>query len=89
MKVKVENMTSPRGTIVSNQFVIRVDGMRIFQSYNSIIAIVDANGNISLDEKYWDYSRTTAKYRNIFLGETTKETSEKINSGVYNLKNLN
>ena len=35
------------------------------------------------------YSKTTSKYRNMFLGETTKETQKKINSGEYILTNLN
>lgn len=44
---------------------------------------------ISLDEKYWNYSKTTGVYRNIFLGETKKETENKIKSGEYKIINLN
>jgi hypothetical protein len=33
---------------------------------------------VYLDENKWDYSVTTGKYRNIFLGETRKETQKKI-----------
>jgi hypothetical protein len=44
---------------------------------------------IYLDEKYWDYSVTTGKYRNIFLNETKKETEKKIANGTYELTNLN
>ncbi len=44
---------------------------------------------ISLDSKYWDYSATTGKHRNAFLGETKAETQAKINSGEYKLTNLN
>jgi len=29
---------------------------------------------VFLDEKYWNYSRTTAKHRSIFLNESTEET---------------
>ena len=46
-------------------------------------------GQILLDETYWDYSTTTGKYRNQFLGETKRETERKIKSGEYILTNLN
>jgi len=44
---------------------------------------------ITLDVNYWDYSKTTSKYRNEFLGESTKETKAKIKSGEYKLADLN
>ena len=44
---------------------------------------------IVLDKTYWNYSITTSKYRNQFLGESTKETQAKINSGEYKLVDLN
>jgi len=72
-----------------NQFVINQDnGDLIFQSYQSIIA-KKSQGKIYLDNIYWNYSKTTSKHRNIFLGETTKETQNKIKSGEYILTNLN
>lgn len=71
-----------------------------FQSYDSIIAIRELfiSGEIvrsvidrktTLDIYKWDYSKTTGKYRNIFLGESKAETEKKIKSGVYELVNLN
>jgi len=42
-----------------------------------------------LDKKYWNYSNTTGKYRNIFLNETIKDTRAKIKSGTYILTDLN
>ena len=39
---------------------------------------------ITLSED-WDYSKTTGKYRNIFLEETKQETERKIKSGYYNI----
>jgi len=71
-----------------NQFVIIDDEYIYFQSYNSII-VKQGKGKIYLDKYYWDYSRTTGKYRNLFLGETKKETEKKIASGEYELINLN
>ena len=73
-KIKVSNMTSNAGNDIANQFIIRTNKGRYFQSYN---------------EYYWDYSRTTGKYRNNFLNEYTDETRSKIKSGEYKLKNLN
>ena len=64
----------------------------VFQSYDSIIAeciIWNDRIDIKLDETYWNYSKTTGKYRNLFLGETKKETEKKIKSGEYVLTDLN
>ena len=44
---------------------------------------------IELDQKYWNYSNTTGKYRNIFLNETIKDTRAKIKNGTYILTDLN
>lgn len=89
MKIKVKNMQSPKGNTIANQFVIYANNGKYFQSYNSVIALIDNNNNIVLDEYYWDYSITTSKYRNIFLGETTEQTRYQIEIGNYKLKNLN
>jgi len=92
---KIENMTSGNGNTVANQFVIYTDDGQYFQSYSSIIAFIPkgiyqkSQGGIQLDETYWNYSKTTSKYRNQFLNETTKETQAKIDNGTYLLVNLN
>ena len=88
MKTKVENMTSNNGNKIANQFIIYTKTAKYFQSYDSII-VKKTNKVTYLDSYYWDYSPTTSKYRNIFLGETTKETEAKIKSGQYKLTNLN
>ena len=72
-----------------NQFIIYGEDGIYFQSYNSIIVFRPFNGKIQLDKYYWDYSKTTGKYRNLFLNENKKETQEKIDSGEYILTNLN
>ena len=88
--MKVTNMTSSNGNKIANQFIVYdTNGNKYFQSYNSIIAEIDPANNIRLDEKYWNYSNTTGKYRNIFLGETMTDTKKKIKSGEYKLVNLN
>ena len=86
--MKVENMTSPNGNKVANQFIISDNGDEYFQSYRSIIA-KRSKGKIYLDDYYWDYSTTTGKYRNQFLGEGIADTRKKIASGEYILINLN
>ena len=86
--MKVENMTSARGNTVPNQFIITDNGDEYFQSYRSIIA-KRSKGKIYLDDYYWDYSVTTGKYRNEFLGEGIAENRKKIESGEYILTKLN
>jgi len=88
MTDKVQNMTSNNGNKVANQFVIYTDTGSIFQSYNSTIVKLDS-GKTYLDINKWDYSKTTGKYRNIFLNEKKKDTEEKIKSGQYILTDLN
>ena len=88
MTDKVQNMTSKKGNKIANQFVIYTDNGSIFQSYNSTIVKIDS-GKTYLDKNTWDYSKTTGKYRNIFLNESKKDTEEKIKSGEYILTDLN
>jgi len=88
--MKLTNMLSNKGNRIANQFVITDDaGNMYLQSYNSVIAKQGTNGQTWLDRNTWNYSKTTAKYRNMFLGETLKETKAKIKSGVYILADLN
>ena len=87
--MKVYNMTSAKGNKIANQFEIYDKKGTYFQSYNSIIVFINKKGQVYLDKYYWDYSRTTGKYRNIFLGEDKKETENKIKNKIYKLKNLN
>jgi hypothetical protein len=90
--MKVSNMTSSKGTKVANQFIIHTPEATYFKSYDSIIIktfFECGNRVVLLDSYYWDYSKTTAKYRNLFLGETTKETQAKIDKGIYKLIDLN
>lgn len=84
MKQKIE-------IIATNHIIIdTIEGLYL-QSYKSIIAFIPSQKGlpIQLDENNWDYSRTTDKYRDMFLSETKKETELKIASGEYVLTNLN
>ena len=100
--MRISNMTSSNGNKVANQFLVegvgagrfwnkeeRLRSGDAFQSYNSMIAFRDHQGQVYLDENYWDYSVTTGKYRNQFLGEKKAETERKIKAGVYKLVDLN
>jgi len=90
--MRVKNMTSPNGNFVANQFIIIDNNATYFQSYNSIIAkieMIEGSKKVFLDEYYYNYSRTTSKYRNLFLGEVTKEIERKIKEKEYILTNLN
>ena len=84
---EVRSMVSSNGNEVPNQFIIITDLGTVFQSYKTVI-VFETNGKVFLDNK-WNYSRTTGKYRNSFLGESKKETEAKIKSGVYTVTNLN
>jgi hypothetical protein len=85
----VQNLINNNGNTVPNQFLINDDlGRVFFQSYKSIIIKIE-DGQIYLDDYYWDYSVTTGKYRNQVLCENIKETRQKIKSGEYKLIDLN
>ena len=51
--------------------------------------IIEEKIQVSLDKNYWDYSNTTGKYRNIFLGEPKKDTVKQIKIKNYELVDLN
>ena len=76
MSIKVRNMISPRsGNPVANQFVITINGVETFQSYETTIAVRQADGRIVLDVNAFDYSRTTSKYLREFLWGVNKATA--------------
>jgi hypothetical protein len=85
----VLNMKSSKGNKVPNQFIIWTDEEQFFQSYQTIIGKRDNEGNVSLDKNRWDYSVTTSKYRNQWLGMNTKEIKKAIDDGTIQLVNLN
>lgn len=86
---RVENMTGHAGEAVKNQFLIYTGEGVAFQSYTKVIAYKMYGGATYLDETYWDFSTTTGKYRNLFLGDKgKKETEGKIKDGTYVLTNL-
>jgi len=95
MKTTVRQFRNKNGRDIPNQFIITTYDSgnkwtrKYFQSYESIIAFIDDDGFTVLDKTYWDYSKTTGKYRNQFLGEDINETRKKIKSEEYRLWDLN
>lgn len=67
--MKVYNLETKSGKAVVNQFVIKDDNRKVFQSYDSTIAEVKWHSdfcevNVGCN---WDCSRTTGKYFKVFL----------------------
>tara|TARA_R100000541_G_scaffold56960_1_gene66745 strand:+ start:103 stop:423 length:321 start_codon:yes stop_codon:yes gene_type:complete len=89
MNIQVSNLISDSGNNIANQFSITTNKGRYFQSYETMIAFVPYHGLVQLDSNYWNYSRTTSKYRNKFLGLTTDQTKKQIADGTIKLTNLN
>lgn len=88
-KVEVRHFTGQTGRPIPNQYMLYLDDCVVFQSYKSVIAKKFNDGSVLLDRKYWCWSNTTGKYRNIFLGEDMRATEKKIKSGEYRLTDLN
>ena len=65
--MNVSNLINSNGNKVRNQFVISSDGKKVFQSYNTKMASISADG-ISVI-KNWEISSTTRKYLFQFLRE--------------------
>ena len=94
--IKVKNITNANGNTVANQFeIVDTDNSTMFQSYDSLIAMVrDSDSKVYLDEYYWDYSRTTLRHLYNFLSQwgydlNKKKVLELIKDGVFTLTNLN
>lgn len=92
-KMKIRYMYSPRsGDVVRNQLVVEMmtnKGCKsVFQSYDTIVAMIDEKGCVTLDSNY-QQSVTTEKYLNQFLGNTKPERTKLIKKGVYQLADLN
>lgn len=79
--ISVSNMRSDNGREVPNQFIIKTGYGVMFRSYNSNIAFVPNDENIIYLGKDWDYSVTTGRYRNAFLGMNKKELEARIKNG--------
>jgi hypothetical protein len=93
---KVKRMVGRSDSPVRNHWLINVGHGVALQSYNSIVAFKFTKrfgkfdkGDVLLDRSTWNYSKTTSRYRDIFLDENIDETRKKIVSGKYTLEALN
>lgn len=67
LNLTIEQMINDNGNYASNQFVIHDGDLLMFQSYDSLIAVVNYSTKEVLLGEDWNYSRTTGKHRNIFF----------------------
>lgn len=86
--MNVKQFINQNGNPQPNHFIIKHDGIEYFQSYNTIIIKRDS-GRVYLDVNYWDFSPTTSKHRNFYLGLSTDEIKENIKLGRFKLEDLN
>jgi hypothetical protein len=89
--MKVSNLLGRTGRPIANQFIISTDEADYFQSYDVIVAKVyrGYGGGTVLDRNYWNYSQTTSKYLNQFLGLPAGEAKRLIATEEYILADLN
>lgn len=66
--MEIENMMSPRGNKVPNQFKLYYNNYVAFQSYKTLISVYDIKNDTMYTDKDF-YSTTTSKYRNLFNNE--------------------
>jgi hypothetical protein len=79
--MKVHNIAG-----VANQFIIETKEDIVFQSYDTVIAVINKlDKSISLDVDYYNYSKTTLKYLYIFLDTTNKQFKKDLLIGKYKL----
>lgn len=65
--MKVYNLEGKSSRAVANQFVIKDDNRKVFQSYDSTIIEIDRELQKITVGADWNYSRTTIKYFKMFL----------------------
>lgn len=77
-------------TLTKNQIVVSfTDGSEVFNSYGKNIVEYTGKGTIYFDTKYWDFSNTTSKWRNKFMGVDSKWVKDAIKNKIIKFKNLN
>ena len=65
-----------------NMYVANRGNISVLKSYNKII-VIEKDGEVFINSEYHDYSRTTAKHRNLYLGVTSKEFEANCRNGKY------
>lgn len=80
----ISQLINSRGNPAMNQFVINSNNKTVFQSYESIICVKDQGKTFLNSEKY-QYSKTTSKHLNIFLGIDSKTLKNNVKTGLYSV----
>jgi len=87
------NIKTPKGEPLTDHQKVLTSKGEVFVSCDKNIVFVEAGADclcdVFIDFKYWNYSKATDCYINIFLNETKKETQAKIEKGIYKLADLN
>lgn len=65
--MKISNLNN------KNQFIVEIDGKKLFQSYETVMAVIDSNNNLFVNMNMEHYSTTTARYMKQFLEQYDKE----------------
>jgi hypothetical protein len=88
--MRVSQLINSGGRPVPNHFVIEYNGFKWLQSYNALVARIDVESEeVELDQNYWEYSKTTARHRNAFLGMDNSEVKRHVDDGTFRLVDLN
>ena len=87
--VKTAFSNPKTGRPIPNFNILVFSDFKLLEGYKTIICKVENTGDVTLDPVFWNWGATTAKYRAMFLQETTKESEAKIKEGVYKLEKLN
>lgn len=80
----VSQLINKNGNAVKNQFVINKNGMIIFQSYESIIAVKKENDIFLNDEKF-NYSNTTKRSLLSFLDIENNDFKNNLKNNKYKI----
>lgn len=85
---KVIAMQSREGKPWRNQYILKAEEGDYLQSYDSIVALKTTDGRVILHPEYYNYSATTAKVRDAFLGITREQFTQNMKDGKYILQSL-
>jgi len=66
----------------NNVIVLQDDNNNVYlYSYTSLVLIKNKAGEVTINKKYYKFSKTTTKHINNFLELNSKEVEERIKSG--------
>lgn len=66
-----------------NQFIMNDEKKIVFQSYDSIIAVIDKKSGKVVFGKDWDFSKTTRKHLYMFLNDYKYEIGADLYAAIF------